>query len=281
VLAARSLNVPSACVGAGFALPPGGRPLPPLRDWDPAPPARLLDAEARLLDSSNRVLAACGGPPLALACDLLLGDTPLLCTWPELDPWRRTPDDIRWFGPNVGTAAGLTPRWPAGTGARVFAYLGAAHPGHGALLAALVRAGCRVLCYQPDVAAGGAAPFAHPRVAWAPGPVNLDAALADAAFAVCHAGESTVSQALLAGCPLLMLPPAAEPFLTARRVRELGAGINVNELPQPPDWDGIVGRMLGDAGMRVAAQAFAGRYADFDREGQAHAVVRALESLAA
>jgi UDP:flavonoid glycosyltransferase YjiC (YdhE family) len=279
VLAARSLGIPSAAVGAGFGMPPAGQALPPLRDWEAAPRERMVAAEARVLDSANKVLARYGAPPLAHASSLLLGDAPLLCTFPELDPWRRPPAGAVWYGPNLAPASGLAPQWPAGEGAQVFAYLNAPHPEHGALLAALQAAGCRTLCYSPEVAGGARPPLEGDGIAWAGAPVDLDAALPASRLVVCHAGESTVSQALLAGRPLLLMPQAAESFLTARRVREMGAGININELARPLDWPAIVRQMLDDERYGQAAQAFAQRHQAFDARRQAGVLADALEAL--
>lgn len=278
LLAARSLGIASSAVGAGFQIPPAG-PLPPLRDWEAVPQARMAATEARVLATANAVLARHGAAPYARAADLLRGDAPLLCTWPELDPWGRLDADERWVGSTIaGTDAGA-PAWPEGDGPRVFAYLRGPHPEHGAMLEALMRAGCRTLCYLPDVAAGATPPFAHPLVAWAAGPVALDDALPASAFVICHAGESTVSQALLAGVPLLLLPRTAEAFLTARRVRRLGAGINVNEVARPLDWKAVVGRMLEGSDLRAAAQAFARRHADFAADRQVETIADMLEAL--
>jgi UDP:flavonoid glycosyltransferase YjiC (YdhE family) len=278
VLAARSLGIPSAAVGAGFSMPPGDRALPPLRGWEPLPRERMAASEARVLDSANRVLAHHKAAPLAQAAGLLRGDLPLLCTWPELDPWRRPAEGCTWYGPNLAPTAGVAPQWPAGEGPKVFAYLSGPHPEHGAMLASLQAAGCRVLCYSPEVAGGRKPPLESPGIAWARAPVDLDAALPACAFVVCHAGESTVSQALLAGRPLLLMPQATESFLTARRVRELGAGININELAHPRDWPALVRMLLEDGRYRDAAQAFARRYAGFDAGRQAEALADALEA---
>lgn len=280
VLAARSLDIQSSVVGPGFQLPPAGEPLPPLREWETPPRARMAAAEARVLDSANRVLARHGKPALAHASALLLGDTPLLCTWPELDPWDRGAADAHWFGPNIAASSGVAPRWPAGEGAQVFAYLRGPHPEHDAMLRALAASGCRTLCYLPEAAGGKARPFIHPLIAWAEGPVDLQAALRDAAFVVCHASESTVAQALLAGRPLLMLPPSSEAFLMARRVRQLGAGININEMARPLDWDAIVRDLLKRQAYRDAAQAFARRHAGYDPARQAAQLADILEGLA-
>jgi len=279
VLAARSLGIPSVAVGAGFSMPPAAQALPPLRDWEPVQRERMAASEARVLDSANKVLAHHGAAPLTHAAGLLLGDAPLLCTFPELDPWRRPADSARWYGPNIAPSAGIGAQWPAGAGPKVFAYLNAPHPEHGVLLAALQAAGCLTLCYSPEVAGGRKPPLDGAGIAWARAPVDLSQALPEAAFVVCHAGESTVSQALLAGRPLLLMPQAAESFLTARRVRELGAGINVAELARPLDWAAIVRSLLQEEGYRHAAQAFAQRYAGFDAGRQAAALAGVLEAL--
>lgn len=149
------------------------------------------------------------------------------------------------------------------------------------MLSALRSAGCRVLCYSPDVAGGRKPPLEDAAIAWAHGPVDLDAALPACDLVVCHAGESTVSQALLAGRPLLLMPQTAESFLTARRVREMGAGINIAELAGPLDWPAVVGGLLREEGYRRAAQAFAHRHADFDPGRQAASLAAVLEGLAA
>jgi UDP:flavonoid glycosyltransferase YjiC (YdhE family) len=137
----------------------------------------------------------------------------------------------------------------------------------------------RRLLRDVDVPKFQAPPFDGPRIAWARGPVDLGAALPACAFAVCHAGESTVSQSLLAGVPLLLMPESAESFLTAQRVRELGAGINIDELARPLDWAAIVRGMLQGEGYRAAAQDFARRHAGFDALGQAEALAAVLETV--
>ncbi|WP_051933626.1 nucleotide disphospho-sugar-binding domain-containing protein [Massilia sp. BSC265] len=280
ILAARSLGLPSAAVGPGFTMPPAGQPLPPLRNWEAPQPARLRAGEARLLDSANRVLAAHGAARLARGADLLLGDHPLLCTWPELDHVGRRGGGP-WLGPNLPQPAGCLPAWPAGQGRPVFAYLRRGVPETAEALAALLRQGCRVLCYMPEVAAGAPAPLESPLLAWAPGPVSMPEALAGCELVVSHAGEAVVAQSLLAGRPLLMLPHTTESFLMARRVAGLGAGINAMEQPRPRDWEAMVGSLLGRQDYRDAAAAFARRYAEFDPQRQAEELADRFEALAA
>jgi UDP:flavonoid glycosyltransferase YjiC (YdhE family) len=279
VLAARSLGLRSITLGLGFYMPPQGQALPSLRDWEAVPAARLAAAEARVLTSANAVLAPFNRKPFRRVSELLLGDVPLLCTWPELDHYARgaLPTGGRWFGPNFLPATGQAPHWPAGIGPKVFAYLKSGHPDHEALLQALVAEGCRTLCYLPEVAAGKAPPVVSALIHYAAGPVSLDQAYKDCALCICHGGEGTFVQALLAGVPVLLLPMQVEQFLISRRVAQSGAGVNAGELPGLVAWRPLLRRMLNEPGFAAAAGAFASSHRDFNPAEQVQALVEVFE----
>uniref|UniRef100_UPI003511C3AC glycosyltransferase n=1 Tax=Pelomonas sp. KK5 TaxID=1855730 RepID=UPI003511C3AC len=211
------------------------------------------------------------------------GDRPLLCTWHELDHYGRAPEGSAWFGPSfladTGTGA-PPPPWPAGSGPRVFAYLKAGHADHAACLQALVQRGCRVICYLPEVAAGKPPPVRSPLLHYAAAPVSLGALLPDCELLVCHAGEATLAQGLLAGVPLLLMPMQAEQALLARTTcLRSGAAVNVLDLPPGTPISAAVERALGDAGLRERARAFAARYRDFTQAEQTEALVAQFEAL--
>ncbi|MEO8857902.1 MAG: hypothetical protein ABI343_13030 [Burkholderiaceae bacterium] len=280
MLAARSLELPSTSVGIGFFLPPDVSPLPSLRDWEPVQAGRLASSDAQVLRAANTVLARVGAPPLARAAQLLHGDVPLVLTWPELDHYARMqlPAGQRWWGPSMLPHAGLAPTWPQGRGSQVFAYLKPEHPDHVLVLQALVKLGCRTVCYMADVAAGRPPPVASPLIHYTRGPVDLGLTLPDSALCICHAGEATLAQSLLRGVSLLLLPTQAEQFLIARRVGQSGAGINAAERVRPIDYAALIGDMLGESSSyRVAARAFAQRYAGFTPHGHTLALVDEFE----
>ena len=308
ILAARSMGLRSASVGSAFSMPPPGRALPCLREWENIAPQRLADAEARVLLAANAVLAHHGAPPLDWTVDLLLGDAPLLTTWPELDLFNRdapasaapspaafgavsagaAPAAARagvasaeWYGPAFLPASGEPPVWPPGEGPKVFAYLKTGHPDHAEVLASLAQEGCRVLCYLPEVAGGKAPPVSALNLAFARGPVALQAALAEAQLCVTHCGEATLAQSMLAGVPVLMLPMQLEQFLTARRIAAAGMGVNAAMLAKPLDWRGLVRHMLSTPGYAAAAQVFAARTQGYKVEVMAAQVAMALERQAA
>lgn len=277
VLAARSLGVPSATVGIGFYSPPAGRALPNLRPWEQIGSGRLAAAEDHVLKTANAVLARHRAPAFGQAADILLGDAALLCTWPELDHYGRPASTAQWFGPNFLPHTGTAPHWPAGSGPKVFAYLKSEHTQHADVLRALVDAGCRVACYLPEVASGMAPPVAVPNIAYARGPVSLAQAMAQADLCVCHGGEATLVQALLAGVPLLLMPMQLEQFLISQRVDVGGAGINAARLQQPVDWGSVIQQLLGQGSYRAAAQAFAARYRGFTQQAMAQKIVEQFE----
>lgn len=281
ITAARTLGVPSVAVGLGFYLPPARRPLPSIRDWARLPEGRLEESEARLLQSVNEVLRRHGAAPFAQGWQLFAGDRSLLCAWPEIDHYARgaLPPGEHWYGPTFLARGGVAPDWPDGGGPRVFAYVKSGYAEHAAVLEALVRQGCRTLCYLPDVAAGKSPPVDHPSIRYAPGPVDLSRAFAKAQLCVSHAGGATMCQALLAGLPLLLLPMQGEQFLLARSVERLGAAINAGARPKPVDYGALVATLIGDASARTAARAFADAHRGFSQEQQAADLCDAIEAM--
>ncbi|WP_338762302.1 hypothetical protein [Massilia sp. METH4] len=277
LLAARTLHLPTSSVGTGFTSPPADRALPCLRDWEEVGHQRLARAEAHVLNVVNAVLEMHGAPELLHAARLLLGDAPLLCTWPEFDHYGRAAGEAEWLGPVGMPLGGGAPAWPPGSGPRVFAYLKHDYPQHRAVLEALADEGCRVLCYLPEVAAGRPAPVSSARIAYSSQPVALEAALHGAVLCVCHASEATTVQALLCGVPVLMLPMRLEHFLVARRVESWGGGINGARVKPDGDWRGLVRLLLDDERFRSAAAAFAHRRGDRTALERAERVVDAFE----
>jgi UDP:flavonoid glycosyltransferase YjiC (YdhE family) len=260
LLAARSMALPCASLGLGFYNPPLGQALPNLRPWEDIGERRLAAAELHVLQVANAVLRHYAASPYARAAEILQGDSVLLTTWPELDHYQRAADSVTWYGPLCLAQTGAAPVWPDGNGPKVFAYFKQEYQQQSGVLQALVEEGCRVLCYVPELSAGAAPPLQSPAIRYTQAPVSLPLAMAEAHLCVCHAGEATLVQALLAGVPLLLLPLQLEQFLVALRVESGGAGMNGARLPQPADWRSAVRRLLGDGRYRTAAHAFANNY---------------------
>ncbi|MDC6171219.1 glycosyltransferase [Paucibacter sp. XJ19-41] len=285
VLAARIAGLPSAVVGLGFYMPPDAVPLPSFLEGNPMPAQqlnlRLAQSDALALASVNEVLRAFGRPPLPRLACLFAGDLPLLCTWPEMDHYGRAelPAGQHWYGPSFMAPGGEQPQWPTGEGPRAFAYLKAGFPHHLQVLRALVAKGCRTLCYMPELAAGKRPPLDSPLIHYAKGPVDLSQALPGCGLTVCHAGEATMAQSLLAGVPLLLLPMQREQSLITRQVARSGAAVNGATLSSPAALASALSKLLDQPEARTAAQAFAQRHGDFSHQRQVARLMEAFESL--
>lgn len=280
-LAARILGIPTATVGIGFYLPPDTAPMPLFRDWEPIPKGRVEHSESEVLRNVNAVLHRHGAAPVERLAHILRGERPLLCTWPELDHYQRgdLPAGEQYHGPTFLPSGGQAPTWPAGDGPRVFAYLRSGHPDHEAVLRALDQLGCRTLCYLPEVAGGKPPPVLSQSIHYASGPVHLGQTFPDCQLVICHAGEATLAQSLLAGVPLLLLPTQAEQFVMAKRVEETGAGVNAAQRPRPTDFKALIQQLLTQPNYAQAARRVAERHQDFTHEGQTVALVDEFESL--
>jgi UDP:flavonoid glycosyltransferase YjiC (YdhE family) len=281
ILAARALNIHSAAIGVAFSMPPDVAPMQSVRDWEPAQPGRLEASDAQMLRSINAVLRETGASALTRSAQALQGDTPLLLSWPEFDHYGREqlPAGQSWWGPSILPQTGTAPEWPQGNGPAVFAYLKSEHPDHALVLQALVKLGCRTVCYLPEVASGKPPPVVSPLISYARGPVNLSAALLDSELCICHGGEGTFAPALLAGVPVLLMPVQSEQFLISRRIARSGAAINASELRRPLDYRAVIASMLGESSHRLAARAFATRYEGFTIEQQTLDLVDEFERL--
>lgn len=120
--------------------------------------------------------------------------------------------------------------------------------------------------------------MSSPKLHYASGPVDLAQAFAQADLCVCHAGQATLVQALLAGVPLL-LPMQAEQFLMARQVERFGAGINAALLRRPTNFKAVLAPLLADGPQRRAAQDFARRHQGFSHAAQVQDLLDRLQTL--
>jgi len=89
-----------------------------------------------------------------------------------------------------------------------------------------------------------------------------------------------LTQGLLAGVPLLLLPMQPEQFLMARGVAgSTGAAINAAEHPRPTPMKALLAELLDRPLMRDKARAFAAHYAGFSHADQTRLLADQFESL--
>ncbi len=283
LLAARLADVPALHIGSGFAIPPRETPLPVFRDWASVEASHADQADAHALACINDVLSVSGAMPLKHLWQLFYPQKTLLCAWPELDHYAgRGRSTAEYRGPDSEFVPGVSPQWPDAKGPRVFAYLRANHPEHGAVLRGLIKQGCATLCFFPDREASSSTPEASEQLRYCAMPVDMKQALAECELVVCHAGHATLAQTMRSGVPSLMLPTQTEQFLLARQVERFGVGINAAALPRPVDYAALIGQLMRpDSSHRAAAHEMAQRYRRFDPAALTTEIVLAAESLLA
>jgi UDP:flavonoid glycosyltransferase YjiC (YdhE family) len=267
MLAAGGFGVPTVTLETGFSGPPCTRPLPAMRWWAPAAPARLQDSEARAVRAINAVRAELGGQSCAGVADLLKADEQILCTFPELDHYPGRPAGAGYVGPVFSLDSGIEPPWPAAAGPRVFAYVNAGFPDLEALLKALAGLRGAALAHVPGIAPAVAARHRGRHLAIMAERVSMRAVCSTCDAAVCHAPGTAVA-VLLGGRPLLLLPTQLEQYMAARRIAELGAGIVASPETGATDYTAALRRLIDEPGFREAAERFAERHAAFDQSAQ-------------
>ncbi len=256
VLAGRVLGARTIASGNGFYLPPALTPLPPFRYWLPADRAQLARSEARLLATLNSALLGCGGRAVTSVTEALLPPETFVQSFAEFDHCYERPM-ASYLGAYPSAEFGAPPRWPAGSGPRVFAYLDpqVLLPD---LLAAVAAAGARLCLYAPGVEATTVA--AAPDVAWMREPVDLTQAAAEADAYLSNANINSMMAFLLAGKPQLVVPYTLEKYLVGRRLEMLGAGLSAPR-KSPGDVVAKLRAVLTQRSYRRAAEQFALRYA--------------------
>ncbi|HEX4300185.1 MAG TPA: nucleotide disphospho-sugar-binding domain-containing protein [Gammaproteobacteria bacterium] len=260
LLAARGGPMRCVITGNGFVLPPDVSPLPELRPWAPADPKLLADAEAQALQQMNDVARRLGAPLFTRVADLYAGTAPALFTFPELDNYAALRAGADYWGVLPGPG-GAAPRWPAGSGKRVFFY-GQPFPSLAGVLESLAGAAHRTLVYIPKLAPE-LRRFAGPRLVFAGTLQDMAAVTRDCDAAVMTSGHSTVAAMLLAGKPVVVLPQHLEMFLIARGIEESGAGLAAPALKR----EGILrklARVLDEPSFGEKARAIAQRHRDWD-----------------
>ncbi len=196
--AAHAVDGPAVCLTATFALHRSF--LPP----DDAPEAFLHRGEHRTLVFSSRAFQP----------------------RPELFA-----GEVEWVGYPPGAAGGPA---PDGDRPLTYAALGTLFNERPEVFRAVVdgiEGELLMAVGRADAAALGPLPEDVETVSWVD---DQPGVLRRARLFVSHGGLNSVSEALVAGTPLLMLPQTAEQAVNARRVEELGAGLVLHdELPSP------------------------------------------------
>ena len=282
LVAARGLDVPASLIGSGFLIPPRLDPLPPFLSNVKRPPGQLKQTNQRALDSVNRVLQADGLQTLGRLNELFEVDESFLCTIPELDHYPQRPT-ARYWGPLYNIDTGIEPRWPGNgqAGKRVFAYLYPETPGFRPLLEALRGLSVEVLIYAPGLSPVDTRALQGDSLRFSPQPLRMRDILQQADLIVSHGSFGTISAALMAGRPVLMMPMQTEQTVISRRVEKQGLGLSVGQQQANTLYRKQCQQLLEDDGYSQRAQELSARYAGQTLEERIDAITDRCEELLA
>jgi UDP:flavonoid glycosyltransferase YjiC (YdhE family) len=265
LLAARALKLKTVLYGAPFSVPVAGAPLPAFASGS------ARGDEGRLLERLNTVLDALCAPRLERVSDLYRAETTMVRGFPEIDCFG--PRAEQAYVTEASADAGeAIPAWPRADGPKALAYLGRGRYVN-PVLAALAAANASTIAYIGGLPQQ---PGPHERrgLMVSPMPYKASALMPQCDFVVCNGNAGTVTQAVLAGKPVLMLPVYVEQGLNAARVAQAGAGIVPKGKLEPRALARSVDA-LGPAGAVYAcATRLAARYA-----GRADDAASRLEGL--
>jgi UDP:flavonoid glycosyltransferase YjiC (YdhE family) len=280
LLAAHGLSLPRVCIDTGFSAPPQQTPMPALRWWQEAPTRRLHEAEERVLRSVREVADRFGFRAPASVQEMLQTDLRLVCSIPELDHYPERPELPTYMGPVFSLDAPGRADFPLGQGAKVFAYVNQGYGGFAGVIKALADTGCPALVHTPGLSESDHKRLRTASLEFSRAPVAMRGVREQADLVVCHS-PGTASAALLAGIPVLLLPTQLEQQMFAKRVEQLGVG-----LQQPVDKATtpvrpLFKRLLGEDAFRAQARALASRYAQLDSASQAREMAERCVALMA
>ena len=273
LLAARVAGIPSVAVGSGFEIPPDGALLPSFSGSAAQDEAARRFSEGLVLSNVNRVLHRLGALPLERLAQVFQGRRNVFTTFAELDHCGARPD-ATYVGPVQDLPGGMTASWKTTTKPRVLVYLRGMGPVIDEVLHVLGGIGAEVIAVLPDMR-----PIRHVRadLQLFRQPVRFDGLL-ETATLVIASGSGTITTALLAGVPVLLLPASAEQAMFARRVEEAGAGMALGSGTAVTVADAIR-RLLHDVAFRAAAGALAAKYAGLRMESAVQTVIDEIHNV--
>lgn len=271
LLAARLEPLPVLLLSNGFETPPEASPLPSFRPWEPAADRELQQAEDRLVEQINLVLTGRGHSPVERLWDLYAAHPLLMTCFPEFDHFGPREEAI-YVGPAtylpMARQADFETDRP-----HVIVYLRSTIPRIENVFAALQQVDAEVLCVVPDLPAEWTEKY--DRLRFHTDPVDLQALLPRADLMVSH-GTGTLTAAVAAGVPVLMVPNVIENYLSSATLERLGVGLLLRKRDSAPLCLALIRELLGQDRYRNAAQTLAARHAEFRPE---HSVRQQLEAV--
>ena len=268
-----------AVIGTGFFSPPDLTPLPDLYYWSPRPSDDFEQHEQVILDRLNRLLVRDRLHAIDRLAQLYSDvSANWLLTFRELDhyPQRQQAD---YYGMWCWDR-GIPPKWPAGDGPKIFAYLKVPAPNWNldGMLNVLRELEMPTLAYIAGAEPRWLRKYASERLHFSNTPFRLREVVGDCSLAIINGNAGTSTSLLLAGIPQLLIPLYLEQCVYSQRVVDLGAGMQAAS-NQPEQMQARILDLLNSERYAVAAATFAKRNAEHDAERSIGQIVGRICSL--
>jgi hypothetical protein len=293
VLAARTMGLAQVALGTGFFIPPLTHPMPPFRTWEKIDPKLNTPHDALVLHQINAVLQQFACAPIVQVSDLYAQIDRFLVCFPELDQYGARASET-YVGPAVGLNVGLSgestraasservsfiePRPTANT-RRIFAYLKPHYEHLLDVLRGLAASGCDVICAIPEATQQQIKQLATPGLMLTNALVDSRHAIDNCDIVLCHAGLATISESLVRGKPLLLLPTNAEQFAAALRAHALAAAEIFSPAAGTRDFAVLLNTLKSQPSYATAAVAFQSKHRHFDSMAATQVIVDRCMSL--
>jgi UDP:flavonoid glycosyltransferase YjiC (YdhE family) len=222
LLCARQIGIPTVLMALPFELPVNQHPSPLLRS---GVSPHSAEVDERVIANVNAVL---GASCVSSVYDIFKANATYLMSFVELDTFGPR-EGMQYCGSLVVTDTGIEAQWPQGTGAKVLVYLQGNFPNLEALRQALQASSLRYCVVIGNAQTEVLDKWQAPNVWATSAVVRFDHALASCDAVLSSGGNGFISASLLASKPIVCHTQNLEPYLTARQVVKIGAGI----LPRP------------------------------------------------
>ena len=273
-VAAHSLQKPYAVLSNGFGAPPPVSPLPSIRPWEEIPAQHLIHADKTVNAAINAVLDAVGAHNTTTVAELYR--QPLLCIFPELDPYGPR-DGESYIGPIFALPGARRADWPTTGKRKILAYLRPDIPGFPVLTEALSAIDADKLCIVPGLSQEQTRRLHTRSMQISTSPLALDELLPQADLFVHYGGSGVLCQGLLAGVPALIVPGFVEQNLNARCAEAIGAALAMGPGRKREDFDKALAALLADESYRAHALTFARAHTGYSPELAIDRAVQAIE----
>ncbi|WP_415881916.1 glycosyltransferase [Neptuniibacter sp. QD34_54] len=260
LLAARGLTCPKVIIGSGFAELEPGIPCEMMRTDLKEAPRMTKTMEARIVEVTNFICAELDYPRVKFLSDLYQNDLSLITTLPELDQYKRNPEKSLYLDLDNKSETNAYLPWRNLNGKRIFAYLRIGQSGVIETLEALAEIRQDVVCYCADAPARLVETYRRKGLQMSVEPLDTQQQLNSADLVISHAGKGLISESLIAGKPLMLLPTHMEQRMNASKVKALGAGLSAGGNFSPQIIKKMIKRLLDEKEYTLNAQKVAARY---------------------